>query len=119
MPLSWQVALQSLLAPVVQGRLFPNHVPDPVAPPYIIYTRVSVRKLAVMDPSGGGGQLISTQCQLDVYAITYAQALAITNDIRLALQDWGYPNTIEMEQDFYEAEPGLHRVLLEIKIWHA
>jgi len=119
MPLSWQVALQLLLAPIVQGRLFPNHASDPVALPYAIYTRVSVRKLPVMDPSGGGGQLISTHCQLDVYATSYAQALTITNDIRLALQGWVYPNTVETEQDFYEAEEGLHRVLLELKIWHA
>lgn len=119
MPLSWQVALQTLLAPIVLGRLYPNHAPDPVALPYAIYSRVSVRTTPVMDPNGGGGQLISTQCQIDVYATTYAQALALTNDMRLALRGWVYPNSVETEQDFYEAEEGLHRVLLELKIWHA
>lgn len=113
---SLQAELVALLSPLVQGRIYPNFAPELPACPYVVYRRVSVTGLPVLD--GGTGGQVRTQFQLDLYATSYASALECAQRLRLLLAAWPQPHLIHLEQDLYEPECALHRVLIELAVWH-
>ncbi len=109
--------LVALLSPLVQGRIYPNCAPDQPGCPYLVYRRISVTGVPVLD--GGPGRQARTNLQLDLYATSYASALATTQQLRLLLAAWPQPHLINLEQDLYEPDCALHRVLIELTVWHA
>jgi hypothetical protein len=113
-----QHELFTLLAPVFAGRVYPNAAPDKPDYPYLVYARISARQQQTIEANGGSGNLINTNMQLDIYAKTYAEAQSLSAQIQLLLKSWAMQNLIIFEQDFYEQEEQLHRVLMEIVVWH-
>ncbi len=110
------IELVALLSPLVQGRVYPHCAPERSGCPYLVYRRVSVTGIPVLD--GGASSHARTQLQLDLYASSYASALATAQRLRLLLAAWPTPHLINLEQDLYEPDCALHRVLIELAIWH-
>ena len=116
--MAMQDELFTLLSPLLAGRVYPNAGPDKPTAPYLVYSRVSARKEQTIADNGGSGNLVNSNVQLDVYAKTYSAAIVLSGQIQTALQGWTKQNIVIFEQDFYEAEEQLHRVAIEISIWH-
>lgn len=113
-----QDELYTLLSPLLAGRMYPNAAPDKPTLPYLVYGRISARKQQTMEANGGTGNLVNSNVQLDVYTKTYSAVIALSEQIQTALQGWARQNIVIFEQDFYESEEQLHRIALEVSIWH-
>lgn len=110
--------LQALLATgIVGARVYPNAAPDSPTRPYITYSRVAAVEQNNM--SGNGGGFINTRFQIDVWSATYAEAQAKAVLVKSALNGWATPNVVQLEQDFYESDTKLHRVMIDVSTWHA
>jgi hypothetical protein len=85
--------------------------------PYIVYRRIIS---AVQNVLAGNGNppINNTRMQLDVWSQSYASAQATAASVRTAMLGWTVQNTSNGEQDEYEADTRLHRVLMDYSIWH-
>lgn len=116
--MSLQTDLFTLLTGLFSGRVYPNVAPELTAPPYAVYTRVNAQEQNTLDTNGGTGNASATHLQLDVYAATYAAAQASATAVKAALKGWATENTVDGEQDFYEPDTKLHRVMMNVFTWH-
>lgn len=110
--------LFALLGGVFAGRLYANAAPFGVVAPYAVYSRVSAIEESTLDANGGTGNAISTRLQIDVWATSYIDAQANAAAVKTALKGWALENILLSEQDGYEADTKLHRVILDISIFH-
>lgn len=109
--------------PSVGGRVHPGVLPDPPVLPAITYTRVSTRRPVTYD---GPQSFVRTRMQIDVWAPSRSQARAVADELRRALLGVrGRLGEMEVaipaqtiDQDLYEPEDGLARVMTEFIIWH-
>jgi hypothetical protein len=77
------------VAALVAGRVYPLQAPQNATAPFIVYQRISSRRVRSVDgPSG----LAQPRIQVDAYAATYAGAKALASAIRTALD--GYRGTV-------------------------
>ncbi len=113
-----QTELVTLLGPLVGARFLPNGSPDQPVAPYAVYQRISAIREQTMQANGGTHHLVQTNLQIDVYAATYAEAVALADQIKTALSGWNRQNLVQLEQDFYEPDERLHRVSMEVSVWH-
>ena len=116
--MSLQTDLFALLSATFSGRIFPLIAPEETAPPYAVYSRVSSQEVSTLDTNGGLGNAYTTRLQVDVYAATYAAAQASATAVKAALKGWATENTVDGEQDFYEPDTKLHRVMMNVFTWH-
>jgi phosphatidylethanolamine-binding protein (PEBP) family uncharacterized protein len=116
--MSLQTDLVTLLAGLFSTRFYPGVAPPKTATPYAVYTRVHAAEQATLDVNGGTGNASNTIMQIDVYASTYDAAQASTAAVKTALKGWATENTLESEQDMYEPDTKLHRVMLTLSAWH-
>ena len=99
------------------AKVYPMAAPDQTQAPFITYQRVSAVSENVMD--GSNLALINTRLQVDIFSTTYAQAQSIFTALDLVLMG-GFPQVTSIQnQDIYEAEVDLYRVLAEYSIWHS
>lgn len=115
--MSIQTDLRALIGAIVDERAYPVAAPDSPVAPYLTYHRVSAVPQNVM-AGNGGNPLMNTRLQIDVYAATYAEAQAKAEAIRAALRGWAIQNVTNSEQDLYEDDVKLHRVMIDISTWH-
>lgn len=95
-------------------RVYPLTAPDQVVKPYITYQRISSSSENVL--SGNSG-LTNTRMQIDVYATTYIESMAIASQIDSLMN--GFKQTISLNsQDLYEDIVKLFRVQTDYSIWH-
>lgn len=116
--MSIQSDFYTLVGPLFSARLYPNVAPDTPVPPYAVYFRVSGIEVSTLDTNGGSGNPSNTRLQLDVWAKTYAEAQSSAAAVKTALKDWAVENNVLLEQDMYEPDTKLHRVMLDISTWH-
>jgi hypothetical protein len=116
--MSIQADFVTLAGPILAGRMYPSVAPDSPVTPYAVYFRVSGTEVSTLDTNGGAGNANHTRLQLDVWAKTYAEAQSIAAAVKTALKDWTVENNVLLEQDMYESETKLHRVMLDISTWH-
>jgi hypothetical protein len=116
--MSIQTDLRALIGAIVGDRVYPVAAPDSPVAPYATYQRVSAVPQNVMAGNGGANPLINTRLQIDVYATTYGEAQDKAQAIRDALRGWGIQNVTNSEQDLYEDDVKLHRVMIDISTWH-
>jgi hypothetical protein len=95
--------------------VFPINADEGVQPPYVVYHRISADEENVL--SGVSG-LTNTRMQVDVYARTYGQAVAIAAQIDALMASWAVQNVGLIAQDLYEAEVKLFRISADYSIWH-
>ena len=116
--MSIQTDLRALIGSLVADRAYPVAAPDSPVAPYLTYQRVSAVPENVLSGNGGAAPLMNTRLQIDVYATTYSEAQAKAQAIKDALQGWAIQNVTNSEQDLYEDDVKLHRVMIDISTWH-
>jgi hydroxylamine reductase (hybrid-cluster protein) len=117
--MSIQTDLSALLSTGIVGtRVYPSAAPDSPVAPYITYFRVSAVEQNSMDGNGGDGNLMNTRFQIDVWAATYSEAQSKAQLVKDALKGWAVQNVTELEQDLYESDTKIHRVMLDVSTWH-
>lgn len=116
--MSIQTEFVSLIAPLVNGRVYPHSAPAQTLTPYVLYFRVSATPDPTLDANGGAPGLVNTRLQCDVWSGSYAEADATAIAIKNALNNWQFQNVLQDEQDFFEFDTRLHRVMIDVSIWH-
>lgn len=116
--MSLQTDLFTLLESLFSGRVYPSLAPEDTASPYVVYTRVSSVEENSLDANGGSANASNTRLQIDIYASSYSAAQSSAATVKSALKGWATENTLQGEQDFYEPDTKLHRVMLDVSTWH-
>lgn len=110
-----QQDLFAALAGVAGARVFPNVAPSNVQKPYVVYARVSN---APENTLADGAPVQNTRFQIDCFDATYGGALALAQSVKDAIQSSSITHVLLLEQDQFEPEALLHRVILDFSIWH-
>ena len=110
-----QQDLFAALAGVAGGRVFPNVAPNNVQKPYVVYARVSS---APENTLADGAPIENTRLQVDCFDTTYAAAVVLAEAVKTAIKSSAITNVLLLEQDQFEPEALLHRVILDFSIWH-
>lgn len=116
--MSLQSSLYTLLNSVFSGRFYPAVAPFGVVSPYATYSRVSAIEQSTLDTNGGTGNSTNTRLQIDVYALTYSDAMTKADELKTLLKGWAEENVVLSEQEDYEPDTLLFRVMLDLSIWH-
>jgi len=116
--MSIQTDFVTLAGSIFSGRLYPGVAPADVAAPYATYSRVVAIEQATLDTNGGTGNSTNTRLQIDLWSPSYLDVQAKSNALKAALKGWTVENVILSEQDGYEADTKLHRVMLDVSLWH-
>lgn len=116
--MSMQTDFVTQVGSLFAGHVYPQTVRAKVAAPYCTYSRITALEQTTLDANGGTGNAINTRLQVDVWALSYSQAQALAVAVKAALKGWSVENVLLDEQDLYEGDTGLHRVLLDLSIWH-
>ena len=116
--MSLQTDLFTLLTGQFATRVYPNVAPEFSVSPYAVYTRVTTTEQNSLDTNGGTGNASNTRLQLDVYASSYSAAQSSAASVKTLLKNWVVENIVQDEQDFYEPDTKLHRVMLDVSAWH-
>lgn len=116
--MSLQTDFFELAGAIFAGRLYPGVAPADVATPYATYTRVVAIEQATLDVNGGTGNSTNTRLQIDIWSPVYLDVHTKASALKAALKGWVVENIILSEQDGYEADTHLHRVMLDVSLWH-
>lgn len=116
--MSLQTDLFALLTGLFAARVYPRVAPEKTITPYAVYTRVATAEQHTLDTNGGTGNASNTRLQIDVYASTYSASQSSAEAVKTALKGWAVENTVQDEQDFFESDTKLHRVMLDVSAWH-
>lgn len=116
--MSIQTDLVALLGGLFAGRMYPQTAHTNAVAPYCTYSRVTATEEATLDPNGGTGNEVNTRMQIDVWALSYAEAQSKAAAVKAALKGSVIENVTLSELDMYEDDTGLHRVMLDVSTWH-
>ena len=116
--MSLQTEFFTLSTGIFSGRVYPQTAPAEVVAPYCTYSRIAAIEQTTLDTNGGTGNASNTRLQIDVWALTYAEAQTKAAAVKAALKGWAVENVLLDEQDMHEPDTGLHRVMLDISTWH-
>jgi hypothetical protein len=108
----------ALASAIFAGRLYPFGSEESPIPPYATFFRVVAIEGATLDQNGGTGNETNTRLQVDVWALKYLEAQALAAAVKAALKGWAVENVLLAEQDMFEEDTKLHRVMLDISTWH-
>lgn len=115
--MSMQTDFVALVTALVGGRVYPAGTASTVTP-YLTYFRVASIEQSTLDANGGTGNMYETRLQIDVWATSYASAQATAAAVKAALKGWAKQNVVLSEDDGFEADTKLHRVMLDVSVWH-
>lgn len=110
-----QQNLFAALAGVAGGRVFPNVAPNNVSKPYVVYSRVSS---APENTLADGASIENTRLQVDCFDTTYSAAVALAETVKAAMKSSAITHVLLLEQDQFEPEALLHRVILDFSVWN-
>lgn len=110
-----QQNLFAALAGVAGGRVFPNVAPNNVSKPYVVYSRVSS---APENTLADGASIENTRLQVDCFDTTYSAAVALAETVKAAMKSSAVTHVLLLEQDQFEPEALLHRVILDFSVWN-
>ena len=103
------------LSTLAGGRVFPNIAPNNVQKPYVVYARVSS---APENTLADGAPIENTRLQVDCFDTTYAAAVVLAETVKAAIKSSAITHVLLLEQDQFEPEALLHRVILDFSIWN-
>lgn len=115
--MSIQTELVTLLSSLVAGRVYPSGTASTVTP-YLTYARVVAIEQVTLDSNGGVDNIVNTRMQIDAWASSYGAAQTLSESVRSALKGWANSNIVLSEEDGYEPETKLHRVMLDTSVFH-
>jgi len=108
---------KALVGSLVAGRVYPQGAASAMTP-YITYFRETAIEQVTIDHNGGTGNLVNTRLQVDVWAGTYGASQELAAEVKAALKGWVNENIVLVERDSQEPDTRLHRVMLDVSIWH-
>ena len=100
---------------LVGGRMYPNVAPNNVQKPYLVYMRVSSQPENTL---ADGVPIENTRVQIDCFDTTYAAVVALAESVKAALRASEITSLLILEQDQFEPDAQLHRVILDFSLWH-
>lgn len=112
-----QTDFVALVGGIVAGRIYPAGTASTLAP-YLTYSRVVSIEQSTLDTNGGTGNINETRLQVDVWAGSYGAAQATASAVKAALKGWALQNIVLSENDDYESDTKLHRVSIDVSVWH-
>jgi hypothetical protein len=74
--------------------------------------------LAPENTLADGAPIENTRLQVDCFDTTYAAAVALAETVKAAIKSSAITHVLLLEQDQFEPEALLHRVILDFSIWH-
>ena len=110
-----QQDLFAALSTLAGGRVFPNIAPNNVQKPYVVYARISS---APANTLADGAPVENTRLQVDCFDTSYAAAVTLAMAVKAAMTSSAITHLLLLEQDQFEPEALLHRVILDFSIWH-
>ena len=81
----------------------------------MVYARVSS---APENTLADGAPIENTRLQVDCFDTTYAAAVALAETVKDAVKSSAITHVLLLEQDQFEPEALLHRVILDFSIWN-
>lgn len=106
---------------LIDGRIYPNQLPQRPTLPAVVYTRIST----LFNPTRDSSRLERPRFQFDAWAATFGEARSVAQQLRAALPTLRQASNprvdavlLENDQDILEAEPGRYRAVVEAYIWH-
>ena len=110
-----QEQVATALVGIAGGRLYPNVAPNNVQKPYLVYLRVAS---APENTLADGVPIENTRIQIDCFDTTYAAVIALAESVKAALSASSINCVLLLEQDQFEFDALLHRVILDFSLWH-
>lgn len=110
-----QEQVVTALGLIAGGRVFPNIAPNNTQAPYLVYLRVMATPENTL---ADGIPINNTRLQIDCFEATYSGAQALAASVKAALIASSISHVLLSEQDQFEVEALLHRVILDFSIWH-
>lgn len=98
----------------VDGRVYPNIMPQNCVKPSMVYTIISEIDRATM--SGWCSDSSKIRIQIDLYAEDYAQTKEIKESIKIALKSFKHPVSSITNRDGFEPDTELYREIIECTI---
>ena len=105
----------AVAAHVADGRVFPNIAPNNAQTPYVVYARISS---APENTLANGAPIDNVRLQVDCFDTSYAAAVTLAVAVKTAMKSSAIAHLLLLEQDQFEPEALLHRVILDFSIWH-
>lgn len=113
-----QEQLYTLLNPVVAGGASPEvAIQDTTVFPYTVYRRLVSPINNVLD-GNGNPPINQTIFEITTWAQTYADAVNGAAAVAAAMLGWTVQNVMTRENDMFEADVRLYRVIQEYSVWH-
>ena len=81
----------------------------------MVYARVSS---APENTLADGAPIENTRLQVDCFDTTYAAAVVLAETVKAAIKSSAITHVLLLEQDQFEPEALLHRVILDFSIWN-
>ena len=113
--------IQEDLATLLNG-LCPSGISPEVAIqnsafPYLVYRRMPS---SIANTLAGNGQppINNTQFEISAWSDSYGGAVALAAQVTAAMQGWGTQNVLLREQDMFESDVRLFRVVQDYSVWH-
>lgn len=116
--MSIQSDLFALLGPLFANRVYPQGTAPAYTAAYMTYSRLNTSEESTLDVNGGTGNLFNSRVQIDIYSLAFGDAQAKAAAVKAALKGWSVSNVMQDEQDMYEPDTKLHRVMLDVSTWH-
>lgn len=116
--MSIQSDLFALLGPVMGSRVYPQGTAPAYAGAYVTYSRIDSIEESTLDTNGGTGNLFNTRLQIDVYSTSFGEAQTKAAAVKAALKGWSIVNIPITDEDMYEPDTKLHRVMMQVSTWH-
>lgn len=106
------------ISPLVGERVYPLVLPENYVLPAIVYQRTTTQRKRLHD----GTSVSSSTIRLDLWAMTYAEAVQIASDIKLRVLAWqsfaGQTGRMTSETTEYEPGINLYRTEMAFQIFH-
>ncbi|MBS1170025.1 MAG: hypothetical protein H6R01_943 [Burkholderiaceae bacterium] len=113
--MSIQGEISGLLDSLAAGGVWAGTAPTNPTRPYITFFRSSNMPDNTLAGASGA---VRTRLQIDVWASSYDEAQTLAMAVKAALGAWSRKFIVEIEQDIFEDDTLLHRVLIDISVWH-
>lgn len=115
------------LTALISTRVYLAPFPQGATLPLLTIQRIDTPRELTHDTAGATGTLAHPRFQFDAWALTYASAKGITDQVRAALNGHvGSTGTgvtirgalVQNERPDYDAETALWRVMSDYTVWH-
>lgn len=101
------------LKSLVAGRMYPMSAPEDTVTPYIVFQNIHNAPENTLN----GVSINNTHMQVDCYGKTATEVYALRDAVLASMAASSLVNVQKSNQDAYEAEVKLYRVIIDFSIW--